>query len=215
MSGFFEAYGSFRADSFLDQFRITKVVKQIWISQHQTPLISQVAFNTESFEERLASINDPTTFDILIDPFSGLNDKVDFIEIIIPQDFKYPNVLYHDMCQLIYRRITDLPSCKQTRKDNQTIITIDVDQNNYDNGPRILKLASRNMTNWFTAPSLPGWLYNMTISLYGTSGQLLEKQTTKNSSKIKGYDLKLPLIVVENGHDELENQIYDITFTVG
>ncbi len=85
----------------------------------------------------------------------------------------YPNVLLHDMCQLIYRRVTDLPSCKQSRKDNQTIITIDVDQNAYDNGPRILRIASRNMANWFTAPSLPGILYNMTVSLYGTSGQLL------------------------------------------
>lgn len=71
------------------------------------------------------------------------------------------------------------------------------------------------MTNWFTAPSLPGSLYNMTISLYGTAGQLLEKQVTKNSSRIKGYDFKLPLNIVENGHDALELQIYDISFTVG
>lgn len=48
-----------------------------------------MAFNTESFEERLASINDPTTFDILIDPSADLtnnvSNKVDFIEVIIPE----------------------------------------------------------------------------------------------------------------------------------
>ena len=195
-SGLFNAYGSFRADSFASQYRITRVTKTIQISQHKTPLISQVAFNTESFEERLASINDPTTFDILIDPYSDITNnatnKVDFIEVIIPEEFMYPNVLMHDMCQLIFRRVTDLTVCRQTRKDNQTIITIDIDQSSYDNGPRILRIASRNRANWFTAPSIPGILYNMTISLYGTDGQLLEKQSTKNSSRIKGYDLKLP-----------------------
>ncbi len=41
------------------------------ISYHKTPYVSQVAFNTESFEERLASINDQTTFDILIDPITS------------------------------------------------------------------------------------------------------------------------------------------------
>ncbi len=75
------------------------------------------------------------------------------------------------MCQLIFRRTTDLTSCKQTRKDNQTFITIDLDTTVYqDNGPRILKIANSNITNWFTAPSIPGSLYNMTVSLYGLSG---------------------------------------------
>ena len=78
-----------------------------------------------------------------------------------------------------------------------------------------MRIASRNRTNWFTAPSIPGILYNMTISLYGTSGQLIEKQMTKNSSRIKGYDLKLPLIKVENGKDSSQQQIYDIEFIVG
>ncbi len=140
---------------------------------------------------------------------------MDFIEVIIPEDFMYPNVLMHDMCQLIYRRVTDLAGCKQSRKDNQTVITIDVDQENYDNGPRILRIASKKNSSWFTAPSIPGILYNMTISLYDTAGQLIEKQSTKNSSRIKGYDLKLPFIKVENGKDELNQQIYDIEFIVG
>jgi len=50
---------------------------------------------------------------------------------------------------------------------------MDIDENLYDNGPRILQIASKNITNWFTAPNLPGQLYNMTISLYGTDGRLL------------------------------------------
>lgn len=77
------------------------------------------------------------------------------------------------MCQLIFRRTTDLPTCRQTRRDNQTIITIDVDQTTYDNGPRILRIASKDISDWFTAPNMPGSLYNMTISLYGTDGSLL------------------------------------------
>jgi hypothetical protein len=48
-SDFFKAYGSFKADSFSSQFYITKAFTPVWISQHKTPLISQVAFNTESF----------------------------------------------------------------------------------------------------------------------------------------------------------------------
>lgn len=77
------------------------------------------------------------------------------------------------MCQLIYRRTADLTTCQQTRRDNQTIIRIDIDQVTYDNGPRILRVASRNMLDWFIAPDTPGSLYNMTISLYGTDGRLL------------------------------------------
>jgi hypothetical protein len=199
LSNNFNAYGSFSNTSFSTDYYITKAFTPIWISQHKTPYVSQVAFNTESFEERLASINEPTTFDILIDPYT--TDPIDYIELVIPEEFKYPDVLNHDMCQLIYRRITDLSTCTQTRKDNQTIITIDIDQSNYDDGPRILKIASKNMLDWFTAPDTPGSLYNMTISLYGTDGRLLEKQSTKNSSRIKGLDLNLANIIVENGHD--------------
>ncbi len=96
-----------------------------------------------------------------------------YIEIVVPEEFKYPNILNHDMCEMIYRRTTDLSSCKQTRRDNQTIITIDVSLIGWDNGPRILRIASENMTDWFTAPGVPGSLYNMTISLYASDGSLL------------------------------------------
>lgn len=44
----------------------------------------------------MASINEQTTFDILIDPLT--TDHVKYIELIIPEEFKYPNVLNHDMC---------------------------------------------------------------------------------------------------------------------
>lgn len=71
------------------------------ISQHKAPFISEVAFNTESFEKRLASVNDRTTFDILIDPIT--TDPISTIEIIIPEEFKYPSVSNHDMCEMIYR----------------------------------------------------------------------------------------------------------------
>jgi hypothetical protein len=43
----------------------------------------------------------------------------------------------------------------------------------YDNGPRIIKLSSDNITNLFTAPSIPGGWYNMTVSLYAANGSLL------------------------------------------
>ncbi len=119
----------------------------------------------------MAAVNEPTTFDILIDPIT--TNPVSLIEIIIPEEFKYPNVLNHDMCELIYRRTTDLPSCIQTRRDNQTIVSIDVSNIGYDNGPRILRIASENISNWFTAPETPGSLYNMTISLYAADGTLL------------------------------------------
>ena len=41
----------------------------------------------------------------------------------------------------------------------------------------------------------------MTISLYGTDGKLLERQSTKNSSRIKGEDIYIPTILVDNDRD--------------
>ncbi len=172
MSNNFNAYGSFDDSSFSNNYYITQAFTPISISQHKTPLISEVDFNTESYEERFAAVDDRTTFDILIDPIT--TDPISIIEIILPEEFKYPNVLNHDMCQLVYQRVTDLPLCKQTRRDNQTIITINVSQiAYYDNGPRILRIASQDIANLFTAPNTPGSLYNMTISLYASDGSLL------------------------------------------
>lgn len=62
LSGNFNAYGSFKDDDFSSNYYITQAFTPIWISRHKTPLISKVEFNTESFEERLASVNDQTTF---------------------------------------------------------------------------------------------------------------------------------------------------------
>lgn len=64
-----------------------------------------------------------------------------------------------------------------------------------------MKLGSEDENMWFTAPEDPGSWYNFTVLLYGTNGELLEAQTTKNSSNIGGLDLSLPDIHVVNGRD--------------
>lgn len=85
----------------------------------------------------------------------------------------------------------------------------------YDNGPRIIKLSSDNITNLFTAPSIPGGWYNMTVSLYAANGSLLQKQTTKNCSVIGGDDFYLPNMTISNGKDNSKEQIVDISFIPG
>lgn len=66
-------------------------------------------------------------------------------------------------------------NCRLVRENGRAYIK--VNPSNYDNTPRIIQLGSRNEWDWFKSPSLPGDFYNMTVSFYGTNGQLLEKQT--------------------------------------
>lgn len=54
---------------------------------------------------------------------------------------------------------------------------IKITPENYDNEVKIIQLGSIDVQNWFTAPSLPGNFYSMTVEIYADSGTLLEKQT--------------------------------------
>jgi hypothetical protein len=111
-------------------------------------------------------------FDILIDPIT--TQPIKTIEIIVPTEFTYPNVTSFDGCELVYTTNMPLSQCVQTRKNNNTIVTLTLHNPAlYDGGPRILRVADSTPSHWFTAPTLPGSLYNMTISLYAADGTLL------------------------------------------
>lgn len=87
----------------------------------------------------------------------------------------------HDACSLITTDTTHIANCYEIRRNNKTIVSLEL-VDTYDNGPRILKIGSKDMENWFTAPPLPGSWYNMTVLLYSADGTLLEAQTTQNCS---------------------------------
>lgn len=69
---------------------------------------------------------------------------------------------------------------------------------------KIIQLGSISQSNWFTAPSLPGNFYNMTVELYGTVGGvpnvLLEKQTL-DISPVYGAYFDIPSISLDNIRD--------------
>ncbi len=81
-SSTFNAYGSFSSDKNLFNYYITETSTTIQISEHRIPIIGDINFNTESYMERLANINEQAHFDLLIDPQT--TDPISNIEIIIP-----------------------------------------------------------------------------------------------------------------------------------
>lgn len=86
--------------------------------------------------------------------------------------FGYPAVGNHDACSLLARTTTELPTCQQIRKDNQTFLRI-VPPADYTNGPVLIRIANQDPNLWFRAPPLPGSWYNYTLSAYSASGVLL------------------------------------------
>lgn len=137
------------------------------------------------------------------------------MEIVLPEGFGYPPVGQHDACELISTESTFISGCYEIRRNNQTILSLIMEQPyTYDNGPRILKLGSEDISQWFTAPDTPGSWYNVSVLLYGPDGTLLEKQTTSNCSTIGGIDLYMPNMTVSNGRDAETNEIFDVSFVV-
>jgi hypothetical protein len=67
---------------------------------------------------------------------------------------------------------TNIYNCYEIRRNNKTIVSLEM-VNPYDNGPRIVKIASLSNSSWFTAPSMPGSWYNMTVLIYSPNGTLL------------------------------------------
>ena len=61
-SGTFNAYGSYSADNHSYAYYITEAATVIEISEHRVPILGDANFNTESFTERLANVNESTTF---------------------------------------------------------------------------------------------------------------------------------------------------------
>ena len=124
LSNTFNAYGSYSTDNHLYPFYITEASTTITISEHRVPIVGDINFNTESFIERRANINEKTNFELLIDPKT--TEPIKRIEMIIPEEFGYPPVGVHDSCQLITTLTTDLPNCYEIRKNNKTIISIEL-----------------------------------------------------------------------------------------
>jgi hypothetical protein len=209
-SGLFNAYASVSATSSLRNFYISQTSTTIQISQYQMPIISHVTFNTKSFYYRTATISSPEIFYLLLKPTSVT--LVTQIVFYIPREFDYPGVSNHDNCQIIGRSTLMINSCVQTRLNGQTLIT--VTPTNYDNSVKIIQLASVNMSDWFTAPSLPGSFYNMTVEMYSGSGVLLEKQTV-NISSVMGGNLDITLMTLTQTRDASVPGIFDLTFTIG
>lgn len=57
VSNTFNAYGSYSVSDHSYPFYITEVEQTITISEHRVPIVGEIAFNTESYEERLAHVN--------------------------------------------------------------------------------------------------------------------------------------------------------------
>jgi len=159
----------------------------------------------------VAKVNAKEIFYLLLKP--TVTDPVTEIVFSIPQEFDYPGVFDHDNCYLLGRTKTLEGDCVQSRENGVTLVKLT--PTSYDNGVRIINLGSVLEQNWFTAPSLPGNFYNMTVELYGANDVLLEKQTI-DISPVYGETFDIPSITIDNIVNPAKKEaIYDITFVTG
>ena len=82
ISGTFNAYGSHSVTNHTYPWYITEAETTITISEHRVPIIGNAHFNTESYTERLANINEQTNFELLIDPIT--EETITRMEVILP-----------------------------------------------------------------------------------------------------------------------------------
>jgi hypothetical protein len=174
-------------------------------------VISTINFNTQSFADRLARVNNKEVFYLLFKPL--VSTPIGSIVFTIPSQFTYPAVFTLDNCLMIGRTTIPQPNCQLSRHQGQTLVTIVPE--GYDNQVKIFQIGSVAQNNWFTAPSLPGDFYNMNVAVYAPNGSLIAKQTD-NISPVYGRSLDIPSMTIQNVQDySTTSATYDITFLTG
>ena len=169
----FNVYSSVNATSSSSLYHMSTCAVTVPISQHQVPIISVINFNTQSFANRLARVNNKEVFYLLFKPLNAVT--IGSIVFTIPSQFNYPGVFSLDDCRMIGRTTLQQTSCQLSRYQGQTLVTLT--PNGYDNNVKIFQLGSVDTANWFTAPGLPGDFYDMNVAIYGPNGTLIAKQT--------------------------------------
>jgi len=210
-SGSFFAYSSVNATSSSSIYYMSQCSLTIPISQNQVPIISVINFNTQSFADRVAKVNNKEVFYLLFKPLVNVN--IGSVVFTIPSQFNYPGVFQFDNCLMIGRTTVGQPNCQLSRSQGQTLVTLV--PNNYDNQVKIIQLGTVSQSNWFTAPSLPGDFYNMNVAIYSPTGTLIAKQT-RNISPVYGQSFNIPSMAIQNIQDaDSKFAVYDLRFVTG
>lgn len=210
-SGSFFAYSSVNATSSSSLYYMSQCSLTISISQNQVPIISVINFNTQSFADRVAKVNNKEVFYLLFKPLVNVN--IGSVVFTIPSQFNYPGVFQFDNCLMIGRTTVGQSNCQLSRSQGQTLVTLV--PNNYDNQVKIIQLGTVSQSNWFTAPSLPGDFYNMNVAIYSTTGTLIAKQT-RNISPVYGQSFNIPSMTIQNIQDaDSKFAVYDLSFVTG
>jgi hypothetical protein len=210
-SGAFQVFSSSNATSSSSLYYISQCSVVVSISQNQVPVISVINFNTQSFANRLARVNNKEVFYLLFKPLVDVT--LGKIVFTIPSQFNYPGVFSLDNCLMIGRTTSTQTSCQLSRYQGQTLVTLTPDI--YDNNVKIFQVGSVDKANWFTAPSLPGDFYEMNVAVYAANGTLVSKQT-RSISPVYGDSFDIPSIVVKNVQDQSTTfATYDLRFITG
>jgi hypothetical protein len=211
-SGPFEVFSSINDTNSSSLYYMSQCSVTVSISQHQVPIISVVNFNTQSFADRLARVNNKEVFYLLFKPLNTID--IGSVVFTIPSQFNYPGVFSLDNCRMIGRTTLQLNGCQLSRSQGQTLVTL-TPSSAYDNKVKIFQLGSVETANWFTAPSLPGDFYEMNVAIYSPSGTLIAKQT-RTISPVYGENLDIPSIQIANVQDKLTTfATYDLQFITG
>ena len=112
-SAAFNVYSSVNATSPINLYYMSQASVTVPISQHQVPIISVINFNTQSFANRLARVNNKEVFYLLFKPLNAVT--IGSVVFTIPSQFNYPGVFSLDDCRMIGRTTLQQTSCSLSR----------------------------------------------------------------------------------------------------
>ncbi|KAL4505423.1 hypothetical protein ABPG72_002485 [Tetrahymena utriculariae] len=184
----------------IDNYGVTRTRGNIDISPYIQPDLRIVTFNSLRFYDRQARVGDRVEIYMLLQPMTALSlHRVEYIIFRLPEEFFYAPVRFFDACDVQGKFNTPVLKCELMRVRGQTFVNMTfypLDPTNpnykagklpYDNAVKIVRISAKSNNDLFTAPMLPGEIYNITASLY-SSNIVIEKQTI-NVTKIIGYNL--------------------------
>ncbi|KRW99610.1 hypothetical protein PPERSA_03411 [Pseudocohnilembus persalinus] len=188
---------------------------QIDVSAIDQPDLSIVDFNTLSFYDRKARLGDQIEYYMLLEPKTDPSDYIiDKLVFRLPEEYDYPALATIDNCKMIGKTSVDVTDCSLDRIDGQTFATMVPPASSWDDhAVKIIRITFQQQADLFTAPSLPGDFYNISLSMW--SGPTLVEKTYTNMTSVLGEYLDVAFIVVDPGLDEETLNMFEFIFQTG
>jgi hypothetical protein len=113
----------------------------MYITPYDQPDLNDLTFNTKSFYERKAKVQDKVEFYMLLEPSTLLADyPIDRLQFRLPEEYQFPAIKTMDNCVLIGKVKLNIQSCSLSRVNGSTYV--DMIPSNYDHVVKIVRISA-------------------------------------------------------------------------